>query len=135
MIHPADVRRVRRCHRVTGTQSTIAERLAMFLVTGATGTIGQPSRYNGDRSKEVEDAAASGLEWVSLRASSFAINGGEVVHGPYAGFTEASIHEGDLAGVVDPRAPRPQLRRMGRRPRGRLPGPNDQQAHEPWRQK
>src|SRR5919197_649128 len=31
----------------------------------------QPSRYQGDRNKEVEDAAiASGLEWVSLRPSS-----------------------------------------------------------------
>jgi uncharacterized protein YbjT (DUF2867 family) len=71
----------------------------------------QPSRYNGDRNKEVEDAAAaSGLEWVSLRASSFAINtlfawgaqirAGDVVRGPYAGFAEASIHERDLAGVA-----------------------------------
>ena len=35
----------------------------------------QPSRYNGDRNKEIEDAAAaSGLGWVSLRASSFAID-------------------------------------------------------------
>src|SRR5438093_101748 len=33
----------------------------------------QPSRYQGDRNKEAEDAAvASGLEWVSLRPSSFA---------------------------------------------------------------
>jgi uncharacterized protein YbjT (DUF2867 family) len=32
----------------------------------------QPSRYRGDRNKEVEDAAAaSGLAWVSLRASFF----------------------------------------------------------------
>jgi uncharacterized protein YbjT (DUF2867 family) len=35
----------------------------------------QPSRYHGDRNKEVEDATVqSGLEWVSLRASSFAAN-------------------------------------------------------------
>src|SRR6266487_115223 len=35
----------------------------------------QPSRYRGDRNKEVEDAAvASGLEWVSLRAGFFAID-------------------------------------------------------------
>ena len=55
----------------------------------------QPSRYNGDRNKEVEDAAvASGLEWVSLRTSSFATNtlrawgaqirAGDVVRDPYA---------------------------------------------------
>jgi uncharacterized protein YbjT (DUF2867 family) len=70
----------------------------------------QPSRYNGDRNKEVEDAAvASGLGWVSLRASSFAIDtlqawgaqirAGDLVRGPYATFAEASIHERDLAGV------------------------------------
>jgi uncharacterized protein YbjT (DUF2867 family) len=70
----------------------------------------QPSRFQGDRNKEVEDAAvASGLEWVSLRASSFAVNtlrawgaqirAGDVVRGPYAAFAEAPIHERDLAGV------------------------------------
>jgi uncharacterized protein YbjT (DUF2867 family) len=71
----------------------------------------QPSRYRGDRNKEVEDAAvASGLEWVSLRASFFASNtflawgaqirAGDVVRGPYATFAEAPIHERDLAGVA-----------------------------------
>ncbi len=70
----------------------------------------QPSRYSGDRNKEVEDAAVgSGLEWVSLRASSFAINtlrawgaqirAGDVVRGPYAAFAEAPVHERDLAGA------------------------------------
>jgi uncharacterized protein YbjT (DUF2867 family) len=71
----------------------------------------QPSRYNGDRNKEVEDAAvASGLEWVSLRASSFAMNtlqawgaqirAGDVVRYPYAGFAEAPMHERDLAEAI-----------------------------------
>ena len=71
----------------------------------------QPSRYRGDRNKEVEDAAvASGLEWVSLRASFFASNtflawgaqirAGDVVRGPYASFAEAPIHERDLAAVA-----------------------------------
>src|SRR6266536_4096590 len=70
----------------------------------------QPSRHRGDRNKEVEDAAVgSGLEWVSLRASSFAINtlrawgaqirAGDVVRGPYAAFAEAPVHERDLAGA------------------------------------
>jgi uncharacterized protein YbjT (DUF2867 family) len=70
----------------------------------------QPSRYRGDRNKEVEDAAVgSGLAWVSLRSSYFAINtlqawgaqirAGDVVRGPYASFAEAPIHERDLAGV------------------------------------
>jgi uncharacterized protein YbjT (DUF2867 family) len=71
----------------------------------------QPSRYNGDRNKEVEDAAvASGLAWVSLRASFFAMNtlqawgaqlrAGDVVRYPYASFTEAPIHERDLAEAI-----------------------------------
>src|SRR4029453_6796181 len=71
----------------------------------------QPSRYQGDRYKEVEDAAvASGLAWVSLRASSFAANtlrmwgaqirAGDVVRYPYANFAEALIHERDLAEVT-----------------------------------
>jgi uncharacterized protein YbjT (DUF2867 family) len=71
----------------------------------------QPSRYQGDRNKEVEDAAvASGLAWVSLRASSFAANtlrtwgaqlrAGDVVRYPYASFAEALIHERDLAEVI-----------------------------------
>jgi uncharacterized protein YbjT (DUF2867 family) len=71
----------------------------------------QPSRLRGDRNKEAEEAAvASGLEWVSLRAGSFAANtltawgaqirAGDVVRGPYAGFQEALIHERDLAAVA-----------------------------------
>jgi uncharacterized protein YbjT (DUF2867 family) len=53
---------------------------------------------------------ASGLEWVSLRASSFAANtlrawgaqirAGDVVRYPYASFAEAPIHEQDLAEAI-----------------------------------
>jgi uncharacterized protein YbjT (DUF2867 family) len=71
----------------------------------------QPSRYQGDRNREVEDAAvASGLAWVSLRASSFASNilrawgaqlrAGDIVSYPYANFAEALLHEQDLAEVA-----------------------------------
>ena len=71
----------------------------------------QPSRFRGDKNKEVEDAAAaSGLAWVSVRASSFArntldawgaqIRAGDVVRGPYASFAESPIHERDLAEVA-----------------------------------
>jgi uncharacterized protein YbjT (DUF2867 family) len=71
----------------------------------------QPSRFQGDRNKEAEAAAiASGLEWVSLRPASFAINtlrtwapqirAGDVVRGPYAAFAEPLIHERDLAEVA-----------------------------------
>jgi uncharacterized protein YbjT (DUF2867 family) len=71
----------------------------------------QPSRYNGDRNKEAEDAAVgSGLEWVSLRSSSYATNSirawgaqiraGDVVRGPYAAFAESEIDPRDLAEVA-----------------------------------
>ncbi|WP_040787001.1 NAD(P)H-binding protein [Nocardia pneumoniae] len=71
----------------------------------------QPSRYNGDRNTEVERAVvASGLPWVSVRPSSFAMNslttwrkqvaGGDIVFGPYASFAEAVIHEQDVADVI-----------------------------------
>jgi uncharacterized protein YbjT (DUF2867 family) len=72
----------------------------------------QPSRLNGDRNKEVEDAVArSGLPWVSVRAGSFAFSissvwaaqirgGSDVVCGPYGNFAEAVIHEHDLAAVI-----------------------------------
>ncbi|MFI6502371.1 NAD(P)H-binding protein [Nonomuraea typhae] len=71
----------------------------------------QPSRFRGDRNKEAEEAAvSSGLEWVSLRPSSFAVNAltgwaaqiraGDVIHGPYAGFRETLIDERDVAAVA-----------------------------------
>ncbi|WP_433193845.1 SDR family oxidoreductase [Nocardia sp. CA-107356] len=72
----------------------------------------QPSRYRGDRNKEAEQAViASGSEWVSLRASSFAVNvlqsgwnaqirAGDVVRGPYADFAESPLHERDVAAVT-----------------------------------
>ena len=70
----------------------------------------QPSRSNGDRNKEAEQAAvASGLEWVSLRPSSFASNtlqawgaqirAGDVVRYVYAAFEESLLDERDLAAV------------------------------------
>ncbi|MFI6069992.1 NAD(P)H-binding protein [Actinoplanes sp. NPDC051343] len=89
----------------------------------------QPSRLQGDRNKEAEDAAvASGLEWVSLRPASFAVNtlrawapqlrAGDIVRGPYAGFTEPLIHEADVAEVaaralVDPGLAGRKLRLTG----------------------
>jgi uncharacterized protein YbjT (DUF2867 family) len=66
---------------------------------------------NGDRNKEVEDAViASGLPWVSVRPSSFAVSAtsmwaaqirnGDVVRGPYPGFADPFIHETDVASVL-----------------------------------
>lgn len=65
----------------------------------------QPSRFRGDRNKEVEDAAiGSGLDWVSVRSSTMAPNtiglfGGQIrhggiVHGPYPTASEALIDPG-----------------------------------------
>jgi uncharacterized protein YbjT (DUF2867 family) len=73
--------------------------------------VDQPSRYNGDRNREAEDAAVgSGLEWVSLRPTVFATNtigmwagqirAGDVVRGPYPTSTSAPVHEYDIAGVA-----------------------------------
>jgi len=66
----------------------------------------QPSRFRGDRNKEVEQVAIdSGLDWVSLRPAVFASNfvgmwsaqirAGDVVGGPYAAASAAPIVESD----------------------------------------
>jgi len=71
----------------------------------------QPSRFAGDRNKEVEAAAiGSGLEWVSLRAGYFSINtayswaaqirAGDAVHAPFPQAAEAPVDERDLAAVA-----------------------------------
>ncbi|OJZ71922.1 nucleoside-diphosphate sugar epimerase [Mycobacterium paraffinicum] len=71
----------------------------------------QPSRFRGDRNKEVEQLAVdSGLAWVSLRPTVFATNfagmwapqirAGEVVYGPYASASVAPIAETDIAEVA-----------------------------------
>lgn len=71
----------------------------------------QPSRFNGDRNREVEEAVVgSGLEWVSLRPTVFAdnhigmwaaqIRAGDVVRGPFAASASAPLHEHDLAAVA-----------------------------------
>jgi uncharacterized protein YbjT (DUF2867 family) len=71
----------------------------------------QPSRFRGDRNKEVEQLAVdSGLQWVSLRPSVFATNfagmwtaqirAGDIVRGPYAAASSALIVENDIAEVA-----------------------------------
>ncbi|BBZ42162.1 NmrA family NAD(P)-binding protein [Mycobacterium conspicuum] len=71
----------------------------------------QPSRFRGDRNKEVESLAMdSGLSWVSLRPSAFATNfagmwsaqirAGDVVTGPYAQASSAPIVESDISAVA-----------------------------------
>ncbi len=71
----------------------------------------QPSRFRGDRNKEVEQLAVdSGLEWISLRPSLFASNfagmwseqirAGDLVAGPYAGASSAPIVDSDISAVA-----------------------------------
>ncbi|MCV7090799.1 NAD(P)H-binding protein [Mycobacterium interjectum] len=71
----------------------------------------QPSRFRGDRNKEVEQLAVdSGLAWVGLRPSVFATNfagmwgaqlrAGDVVGGPYAAASSAPIVESDISAVA-----------------------------------
>ena len=71
----------------------------------------QPSRFRGDRNREVEQHAVdSGLEWVSLRPSVFATNffgmwapqiqAGDVVAGPYAAASTAPIVDSDISAVA-----------------------------------
>ena len=71
----------------------------------------QPSRFRGDRNKEVEQLAVdSGLAWVSLRPTVFATNfagmwsaqirAGDVVAGPYAAASTAPIVESDISAVA-----------------------------------
>lgn len=71
----------------------------------------QPSRFRGDRNKEVEQLAVdSGLEWVSLRPTHFASNfvgmwsaqlqAGDVVAGPYASASTAPIVDRDISAVA-----------------------------------
>jgi len=71
----------------------------------------QPSRFRGDRNKEVEQLAVeSGLAWVSLRPKVFATNfagmwsaqirAGDVLAGPYAAASAAPIVESDISEVA-----------------------------------
>jgi uncharacterized protein YbjT (DUF2867 family) len=71
----------------------------------------QPSRFRGDRNKEVEQLAVdSGLEWVSLRPTVFVSNyagmwapqirAGDVVAGPYAAASNAPIVDRDISAVA-----------------------------------
>ncbi|MFI5507170.1 NAD(P)H-binding protein [Mycobacterium sp. NPDC051804] len=71
----------------------------------------QPSRYRGDRNKEVEQLAVdSGLEWVSLRPTVFVSNffgmwapqlrADDVVAGPFAQASTAPIADRDVSAVA-----------------------------------
>ncbi len=68
----------------------------------------QPSRYNGDLNKEVEQAVmSSGMEWSALRSTFYAANTigmwspqikqGDTIYGPYASWANSPLDEYDVA--------------------------------------
>ena len=100
----ADTVRLARCSGVT-------KLVALSAINADDAFSRQPSRFRGDRNKEMEQAAAdSGLAWVSLRPTVFATNfagmwaaqirAGDVVGGPFATASSAPIAESDIAAVA-----------------------------------
>ena len=92
-------------------QAGVTRLVALSAINAEDDFSRQPSRFRGDRNKEVEQlAVGSGLEWVSLRPTVFATNfvgmwspqiqGGDVVSGPYASASTAPIAESDIAAVA-----------------------------------
>ena len=89
----------------------VAKLVALSAINADDDFSRQPSRFRGDRNKEVEQLAVdSGLAWVSLRPTVFATNfagmwaaqirGGDVVAGPYAAASTAPIVESDISAVA-----------------------------------
>jgi uncharacterized protein YbjT (DUF2867 family) len=92
-------------------QSGVTKLVALSAINADDDFSRQPSRFRGDRNKEVEQAAVdSGLAWVSLRPTVFATNfigmwaaqirGGDIVGGPFADASSAPIDESDIAAVA-----------------------------------
>ncbi|OBB93411.1 NAD(P)H-binding protein [Mycobacterium sp. 852002-40037_SCH5390672] len=89
----------------------VAKLVALSAINADDDDTRQPSRFRGDRNREVEQLAVnSGLAWVSLRPTVFATNfagmwsaqirAGDVVAGPYAAASAAPIVETDISGVA-----------------------------------
>jgi uncharacterized protein YbjT (DUF2867 family) len=89
----------------------VAKLVALSAINADDDFSRQPSRFRGDRNKEVERLAVdTGLAWVSLRPSVFATNfagmwsaqirAGNVVAGPYAQASSAPIVESDISAVA-----------------------------------
>ncbi|BBY40283.1 hypothetical protein MMAN_44170 [Mycobacterium mantenii] len=89
----------------------VAKLVALSAINADDDDARQPSRFRGDRNREVERLAVdSGLAWVSLRPTVFATNfagmwsaqicAGDVVAGPYAAASTAPIVESDISSVA-----------------------------------
>ncbi len=94
-----------------GRSAGVTKLVALSAINADDDFSRQPSRFRGDRNKEVEQLAVdSGLAWVSLRPSVFATNfagmwgaqlrAGDVVGGPYAAASSAPIVESDISAVA-----------------------------------
>ncbi len=92
-------------------RSGVTKLVALSAINADDDFARQPSRFRGDRNKEVEQVSIdSGLAWVSLRPAVFAsnfvgmwsaqIHAGDVVGGPYAQASSAPIVEADIAAVA-----------------------------------
>lgn len=92
-------------------RSGVAKLVALSALNADDDFSRQPSRFRGDRNKEVEQLAVeSGLAWVSLRPGVFASNFigmwaaqirvGDVVGGPCASASTAPIVDSDIAAVA-----------------------------------
>ena len=92
-------------------RSGVTKLVALSAINADDDFARQPSRFRGDRNKEVEQLSVdSGLAWVSLRPAVFAsnfvgmwsaqIHAGDVVGGPYAEASSAPIAEADIAAVA-----------------------------------
>ncbi|MBV8862708.1 MAG: NAD(P)H-binding protein [Mycobacterium sp.] len=92
-------------------RSGVTKLVALSAINADDDLARQPSRFRGDRNKEVEQLSiASGLAWVSLRPAVFVsnfvgmwsaqIHAGDVVGGPYAEASSAPIVEADIAAVA-----------------------------------
>jgi uncharacterized protein YbjT (DUF2867 family) len=92
-------------------RSTVTKLVALSAINADDDFSRQPSRFRGDRNKEVEQLVVdSGLNWVSLRPTVFVSNfvgmwsaqirAGDVVGGPYAAASTAPIVESDIAAVA-----------------------------------
>jgi len=90
---------------------SVTRLVALSAANADDDVVRQPSRFRGDRNREVEQLAiASGLPWVSLRPAVFAstcadlwsaqLRAGDVVSGPFADASFAPIVDADISAVA-----------------------------------